>query len=41
MPKRDATGPAISRGDVNVGFVNELHDFGLYKRKTPRSAQGF
>jgi len=27
MPERDATRPAVSRGDVNVGFVNELHAF--------------
>ena len=27
MTKRDAPGPAISSGDVNIGFVNELHGF--------------
>jgi len=25
MPERDAAVPAITRGDVDVGFVNELH----------------
>jgi hypothetical protein len=27
MPKRDAASAAISSRDVNIGFVNELHDF--------------
>jgi hypothetical protein len=26
MTERDAAVPAIARGDVNVGFVNEFHD---------------
>jgi hypothetical protein len=27
MPERDATGTAISCRDVDIGFINELHDF--------------
>jgi len=26
MTERDAAVPAIARGNVNVGFVNEFHD---------------
>ena len=26
VPKRDATRPAVSSRDINIGFVNELHD---------------
>ena len=40
MPELDAAGPTISSRDVDIGFVNKLHDFRLYKRKTPRDAQG-
>ena len=40
MAKRDAASPAVSRRDFNIGFVNEFHGFRLYKRKTPRNAQG-
>jgi hypothetical protein len=29
MPKRDTACAAVSRRDVNVGFVNEFHDQAL------------
>jgi len=40
MAERDAAVPAVTCGDVNVGFVNELHGVYVYrgrikKRKAP------
>jgi len=37
MPERDAAGSTISSGDVNIGFVNELHDFLGFINEKPRA----
>jgi hypothetical protein len=44
MPKRDAASTAISRSDINIGFVNEFHDFipvteSGFKNEKPRAVR--
>jgi hypothetical protein len=37
MPKGDAPGPAVACGDVDIGFVNELHGIPAGKNEKPRA----